>query len=57
MEALPEEYAGRAVQLRNNDTFSSVDDESTFLGHVGNSTEIYILDDRSEVFVIRVGAI
>ena len=57
MGALSEEHAGRTVELRHDNTFRAVDHERTLLGHVRNQTEINVLDHRSEIFVVRVGAV
>ena len=57
VNALSEKDTGRAVQLRNDNTLGSIDDEGTFLGHVGNGTEIDVLNNRIEIFVVGVGTI
>ena len=56
MDALSEEDAWRAVQLRNDYAFGTVDDETTLLGHVRNHTEVNILHDSVEILVVWVVA-
>ena len=43
MYALSKEYAGRTVQLRNNHTLSTVDDERTICRHIRNRAQEHIL--------------
>lgn len=57
MHALSEEHARRAVELRNDDALGTVDDERTTFGHIGNRTEIDILHDHAEIFVLVIGTI
>ena len=57
MHALSEEDTRRAVQLRHDDALRTVDDERTPFGHIGNRTEIDVLNDDTEIFVLRIGAI
>ena len=57
MSALSEEDARRTVELRDDDTHGSVDNKGSLLGHVGNLTEINILNNRGKVLVVRVGTI
>ena len=57
MHALSEEDTRRAVQLRHDDALCTVDDERTPFGHIGNRTEIDVLNDDTEIFVLRIGAI
>ena len=57
MSALSEEDARRTVELRDDDTLGSVDNKGSLLGHVGNLTEINILNNRGKVLVVRVGTI
>ena len=57
MHALSEEHARRAVELRNDDALGPVDDERTTFGHIGNRTEIDILHDHAEIFVLVIGTI
>ena len=57
MHALAEEYAGRTVQLRHDDSFSTVDYERTPRGHVGYGAEVNVLDLGVEIFVFGVGAV
>ena len=45
------------MQLRNDNTFGTVDDERTARGHVGDRTEIYVLHDRIEILMLRIGTI
>ena len=57
MNALSEEHTWRTVQLRNYNTFCSVNNESTFRSHIRDSSQINILNYRIEVFMIGVGTI
>ena len=57
VHALAEEHARRAMQLRNDHALRTVDYERTPFGHIGNRTEINVLNDHSEIFVLIVGAI
>jgi hypothetical protein len=45
------------VQLGNDNTFGAVNDEGTIVGHVRDGTEVNVLDNSVEVFVIRIGAV
>ena len=45
------------MQLRHNNTLSTIDNECTILCHIRNWSEEYILDNSSEILMIRVGAI
>ena len=54
VRALSEEYARRTVQLRHDNTLGAVDHESTSVRHIRNRTQVYILDHRIEVLMIRV---
>ena len=54
MGALSEEHTGRTVELRHDNAFGAVDYKCTFFGHVGDRAEIYVLDFRSEIFMIGV---
>ena len=42
------------MQLRNNYTFRTIDNERTVSSHVGNLTKEHVLNDSVEIFVIRV---
>ena len=57
VHALAEEYARRAVQLGNDDTFGTVDDEGSAGSHVRDGAQIDVGDHRIEVFVFLVRAI
>ena len=57
MSALSEEHTGRTVELRHNHTFGTVDNESAFIGHVGDSSKVNVLNHGSKIFVVRVGTI
>ncbi|CDA21461.1 uncharacterized protein BN496_01375 [Bacteroides sp. CAG:144] len=57
VDTLSEEHAGRTVQLRHNNTFGTIDYKCTFFGHIRDRTEVYILYNGVEIFVIGVGAI
>ena len=54
MDTLSEEYTRRTMQLRNNYTFCSIDNKSTFRSHIRDRTQIYILNNSIKVFVIGV---
>ena len=54
MYTLTEEHTRRTVQLRNDNTFSSVDNESTLRSHVRDRSQINILNNGIEIFMIRV---
>ena len=56
VHALVEKYARRTVQLGNDDAFRAVDHESASGRHVGNISQIDVLDPRVEILVLRVGA-
>ena len=57
VHALSEEHARRAVQLGYDDTLRAIDDERSTLGHIGNRTEVNVLDDHAEIFVLVVRAV
>ena len=57
MDARTEEYARRAVQLRNDNALCTIYNKGTVLGHVGDRTEENILDDGAEILVVGVGTI
>ena len=57
MDARAKEYAGRTVQLRNDNALCTIDNKRTILGHIRDRTEENILDDGAEVLVVRVGTI
>ena len=57
MHALAEEYARRTMELGHDDAFSTVDDERTPFGHIGNRPEVHVLNDDAEIFVFVVRAI
>ncbi len=56
MEALAEEYAGAAVQLRYDDTLGTVDDECSARSHIRDVAQIYVLDFRREILMLRIRA-
>ena len=56
MLALSEENTRRTVKLRHNDALGTVDDECALLCHIGNLTEIDILDFGGEILMFGVGA-
>ena len=45
------------MQLRNDNTLGTVDDEGAVRGHVGNRTKEYVLNHRTEILMVGVGAI
>ena len=45
------------MKLRNHNSFSTIDYKGTFGSHVWNSTEVHILHNGFEIFVLRIGAI
>ena len=57
MNTLTEENARRAVQLRNNNALSTVDDECTVISHVRDCTQEYILDKSTEILMVRIRTI
>ena len=57
MHALAEEDARRAVQLGNDDTFGTVDDEGSAGRHVRNGPQIDVGDHRVEIFVFLIRAV
>ena len=56
VNTITEENAGRTVELRDNDTFGTIDDERTLVGHIRDRTEINILNSCVEILVIGVCA-
>ena len=57
VHALAEEYARRAVQLRNDHALGAVEYERTAVGHVGDGAEIDILHHHTEILVLVVRAV
>ncbi len=57
VHALAEEYARRAVQLRNDDSFGAVDDECSAGSHVRDRTQVDVRHHRVEILVLLVGAV
>jgi len=57
MDTLPEENAGRTVQLGDDDPFGTVDDKGSLVGHVGNGSQVDILHYRIEILMFRVGTV
>ena len=57
MNTLSEEHTGRTVQLRNDDTLSTIDDERTVGCHVRDGAKENVLNERTEVLMVRVGAV
>ena len=57
VHALSEEHARRTVQLGYDDTLRTVDDERTAFGHIGDRTEVHVLNDNAEIFVFVVRAV
>ena len=57
VSALSEEHTRRTVKLGNNYTFCTVDDESTLFSHIRDRAQIYVLNNRVEVLVVRVSTI
>ena len=45
------------MQLRDDDPLGAVDDERAPLGHIGDRTEIDVLNHHAEILVLVVGAI
>ena len=45
------------MELRNNNSFCTIDHKRTLLGHIRDQTKVYVLNHRGEILVIRVGAI
>ena len=57
MDALPEEYAGRAVELRYDDALRAVDDKCSPFGHVRYGAQINVLDRGVEILMLGVRAV
>lgn len=57
MIACPEKDAWRSVQLRDHNTFRSIDDEGSFWSHVRDHPQVNILDDRFKVLVFGIRAV
>ena len=57
MYVLTEEYAGRTVQLRNDNTLSTVNNERTVGRHIRDGAKEHVLNHRAEILVIWVCAI
>ena len=45
------------MQLGYDDTLRTVDDERTAFGHIGDRTEVHVLNDNAEIFVFVVRAV
>ena len=45
------------MQLCYNNTFSTINDKGTILGHVRDSSEEHILNYRTEILMVGVGAV
>jgi hypothetical protein len=56
MHALVEEHARGTVQLGDDDPLRTVDDESAGRSHVGDVSQIDVLNPRVKVLVLGVGA-
>ena len=54
VNALPEEYPGRTVQLGNHHTLGAVDHKSAAGSHVGDITQEHVLHDGLEIDVFFV---
>jgi len=55
MKTCTEKYARRTVQLRNNYTFGTIDNKSAFRSHIRDHSQVYVLYDSFEVFVLGIG--
>ena len=55
--ALAKEYARRTVQLGNHHALCAVHDERAAGGHIGNSTQVNVLNDGLKVLVFGIGTI
>ena len=55
MNAGTEEYTWRTVQLRNDNTFGTVDDKRTIVRHVRNRAQEHILNNCVEILMVGVG--
>ena len=51
------EHTRRTMQLRHHYTLRTINNKGAVLGHVRNRTKEHILNDRIEIFMIRVGAV
>jgi len=57
MNALAKENAGGTMQLGYDNALSTVDDKSTIFCHIRNRSKEHILDERTKVLMIRIGAV
>ena len=57
MNVLSEEHTRRTVQLGNDDTLSTVDNERTVGRHIGNGAKEHVLNHSTEVLVVGISAI
>ena len=57
MHTLTKEHARRTVQLCHDNALSTIDNKSTIICHVRNRSKEHILDERTKVLMIRIGAI
>ncbi len=57
MDALAEENAGRTVQLGNDYALCTVYHKCSIVRHIWNRAKEYVLNNRTEIFMIGVGAI
>ena len=57
MYTLPKEHTRWTMQLWDNNTFCTVDDESTIIGHIRNRTEKDIFYHGVKILMIRIGTI
>ena len=57
MNTLAKEHTRRAMKLRNNNTLSTINHESTIIGHIWDSTKEHILNKCTEILMIRISTI
>ena len=57
VHALAEEHTRRTMQLGYDDTLRTIDDERTAFCHIGNRTEVHVLNDDTEILVLVVRAV
>ena len=55
MKTCTEKYTGRTMQLRNNNPFGSIHNERAFRSHIWDHSQIDVLDNSFEIFVLGIG--
>src|ERR1035437_2325894 len=54
MYTLAEEDTVRPVQLRNNNSFGAIDNESSTIRHIWDCSKIYILNNCIKILMFRI---